>query len=221
MTLESSAEVLRRFPTVLLDFDGPICSVFSSFTAAEVAAALRERLALGPAALDSTDPFDVLRAASADGHRSAAEAERAFAQLETEAVASAEPTPGAFELINELADTGRRVAVVSNNSAAAVRAFLEKHQLTKLITAVSARTEPEPGLLKPHPYLVDRACNFTRSPAHHCVLVGDSLSDLEAARSFAVAFVGYANKPGKREAFEQCEPDAVISISSMTALLRK
>lgn len=219
MTLESPAEVLRRFPTVLLDFDGPICSVFSSFTAAEVAAALRERMALGAAALDSTDPFDVLRAAARDGHRSAAEAERALTQLETEAVANAEPTPGAFELINELAATEHRVAVVSNNSAAAVSAFLKQHQLAKLITAVSARTEPEPGFLKPHPYLVDRACTLTRSPAHHCVLIGDSLSDLEAARSFAVAFIGYANKPGKREAFEQLEPDSVIN--NMTELLRK
>lgn len=218
MTGDSAAAALRRFPTVLLDFDGPICSVFSSFTSAEVAAALRERLGLGAAAPDSTDPFDVLRAAAADGGSAAAKAERALAELETEAVASAAPTRGAVELINELAQAGRRVAVVSNNSADAVRTFLEQRDLAKLITAVSARTDPQPGLLKPHPHLVARACALARSPAHHCVLVGDSVSDLEAARRFSVAFIGYANKPGKRERFEELEADAVVD--SMDELRR-
>lgn len=211
MTKESAAAaVLWRFPTVLLDFDGPICSVFSSFTSAEVAGALRERLQLDDAALDSTDPFDVLRIAAEPSLGSAAKAERALAQLECEAVASAEPTPGAFELIDELARSGRRVAVVSNNSADAVGAFLEQHQLTKLITAVSARIDPQPRLLKPHPYLVSRACSLTKSPAHNCILVGDSLSDLDAARRFALAFIGYANKPGKRRSFELQDVDAVV-----------
>jgi len=75
---------------------------------------------------------------------------------------------------------------------------------------VSARKDPSPALLKPHPYLLDRTCALTRSAAHQCVLLGDSLADLEAARRLSVAFVGYANKPGKREAFERLEPDAVV-----------
>lgn len=76
MTLNPASAVLGRFPTVLLDFDGPICSIFSGFTSAEVAAALRERLGLGTAAPDSTDPFDVLRAAAEDSFGSAAKANR-------------------------------------------------------------------------------------------------------------------------------------------------
>lgn len=210
MRQASPAAVLSRFPTVLLDFDGPICSIFSGITSAEVAEALRQSLGLKYAAPDSTDPFDVLRVAAKDGLSDAAQAERALAELETAAVASAEPTPGAFELIDELAGAGRRLAVVSNNSAEAVRAFLDRHQLQKLVTAVSARDDPEPGLLKPHPYLISRACTLTKSPAHKCVLIGDSLSDLQAARRIAVAFIGYANKPGKREAFEEHKPGAVI-----------
>lgn len=217
MTGDSPAAALGRFPTVLLDFDGPICSVFSSFTSAEVAAALRERLGLGTAAPDSTDPFDVLRVSAEDGLDSAARAERALAQLETEAVTTAEPTPGAFALINALARSGRRVAVVSNNSVLAVGTFLKQHQLTRAVTAVSARADPQPRLLKPHPYLVTRACALTGSPAHHCVLVGDSLSDLEAAQSASIEFIGYANKPGKREAFG--ERDAAAVVDRMEELL--
>lgn len=220
MTRTAPADLLARFPTVLLDFDGPICSVFSGYTSAEVAAALRERLGLNNTALSSTDPFDVLRLAAEDGAESAAAAERALAKLETEAVASAEPTPGAFELINELARPERRIAVVSNNSSDAVNAFLQQHQLAKLITAVSARTDPSPSLLKPHPYLVDRACAMTRSPAHSCVLVGDSLSDLDAATRFSVAFIGYANKPGKREAFEERGASAIVHRMSELSLIQ-
>lgn len=218
MTSESPASVLRRFPTVFLDFDGPICSVFSSFTSAEVANSLRDRLGLTDAALDSTDPFDVLRAAAAADLNSAEKAERALTQLETEAVTSAAPTPGAIELMDQLARAGRRVAVVSNNSADAVGAFLDQHELSQLITAVSARKDPSPALLKPHPYLIDRACALTNSPAHQCVLVGDSLADLDAAHRYAVAFIGYANKPGKRETFEERQADAVAD--HMTELLQ-
>lgn len=111
MTRHAPAAVLGRFPTVLLDFDGPICSIFSGFTSAEVAAALRERLGFETSTPDSTDPFDVLRAAAKDSFGSAAKAEQALAQLEMEAVASAEPTPGAFELgerLGRAAWVGRR-----------------------------------------------------------------------------------------------------------------
>lgn len=198
------AEFLARFPTVLLDFDGPVCSVFSSFASAQVADALRERLGLVDAVPASTDPFDVLRFAADTGSTALAEsAHQTLADLETEAAATAEPTPGTFELVDELVGRGRRLAIVSNNSAQAVRAFLDVHSLEDQITAVAARTDPRPTLLKPHPYLVSRGCDLTRSPARNCVLIGDSLTDLEAARACSVAFIGYANKPGKREVFDE------------------
>jgi beta-phosphoglucomutase-like phosphatase (HAD superfamily) len=51
----------------------------------------------------------------------------------------------------------RGPAIVSNNSAQAVRAHLERHALDGPIGTVVARTSPDPALLKPSPYLIDQA----------------------------------------------------------------
>jgi phosphoglycolate phosphatase-like HAD superfamily hydrolase len=44
-----------------------------------------------------------------------------------------------------------------------------------------------------------------------CVLIGDSLSDIEGARNAGVLSIGYANKPGKLERFTAAGADAVIA----------
>ena len=41
----------------------------------------------------------------------------------------------------------------------------------------------------------------------HCTLVGDSVSDIVAARRAGVASVGYANKPGKHEKLRDAGAD--------------
>ncbi|WP_233564897.1 HAD family hydrolase [Micromonospora musae] len=48
-----------------------------------------------------------------------------------------------------------------------------------------------------------------------CVLVGDSVSDIEAAHAAGVAAIGYANKPGKRERFAAAD----VVIDSMAELV--
>lgn len=205
----SAAELIASKPNVLMDFDGPICSVFSGFTNRAVATELRKRIGLHSAAPTSTDPFDVLRSAAGD-HRDAEMAERELARLEVEAVTTAAPTSGAFDVLKGLARGGWRIVIVSNNSDTAVEAFLTRHDLGDYVAAVSARIDPDPQLLKPHPHLINRAFELAGSAADRCVLIGDSIADLEAARASGVAFIAFANKPGKREAFEHRRVDAVI-----------
>jgi phosphoglycolate phosphatase len=52
-------------------------------------------------------------------------------------------------------------------------------------------------LLKPSPHLVSRALDALGANADEAVLVGDSTSDIDAARHAGVRTIGYANKPGK------------------------
>ena len=44
-----------------------------------------------------------------------------------------------------------------------------------------------------------------------CVLIGDSITDITAARAAGTAVVGYANKPDKHHSFATHQPDAIIS----------
>ena len=209
-------ELLSERPVVLLDFDGPVCAVFGGEqSASEVAQRLvGEARARGvPLPFDvaaSADPFTVLWAAAARGPAEAAIVEAVLRNAEVHAVASAPMAVGLPEALTALRNSGHTITVVSNNSDAAVRAFLARQHLTAFITHVVGRTEPDPALLKPHPHLVLRAIADNHTDPEHCVLIGDSTTDITAARRAGTAVIAYANKPGKREALVDYSPEALI-----------
>jgi HAD superfamily hydrolase (TIGR01509 family) len=213
---EALVALLARTSNVLLDFDGPVCSVFSDFTASAVAKELQSRFGFGGAPRTS-DPFDILKYVVSTGMEAAAAAEAELTRLEIAAVATAAPTPGAPEVLQHFADSNRRVVVVSNNSAAAVRAYLDQHDLGRYVADVSARTEPDTNLLKPNPHLLHRAVELLASTPQSCVMIGDSVTDIEAAHVTGAPVVAYANRPGKRARFLPFQPDAIID--RMTELL--
>jgi HAD superfamily hydrolase (TIGR01509 family) len=93
------------------------------------------------------------------------------------------------------------VAVVSNNSAAAIEACLKAHDLGAYVEPVIGRAYADPRRMKPNPGPVLDAVRALGVAPGSCVLVGDSLSDIEAARAAGVAAIGYANRPWKVDAF--------------------
>ncbi|MGD9736008.1 MAG: haloacid dehalogenase, partial [Solirubrobacterales bacterium] len=76
-----------------------------------------------------TDPFDVLRCAATLSPTAAERTHERLTAAELAAVPTARPTPGADDLIRAWRDNGRQVAAVSNNSQAAVTAYLARHGL--------------------------------------------------------------------------------------------
>lgn len=221
-------ETLRRILTntdaLLLDFDGPICSVFSGIPASAAADQLRGILAEG-GCLDlpedvrtAEDPFDILFYAAKLGQDEARYVEAAFRAHEVEAVQSAEPTPSSADLMLAWRETGRPLAVVSNNSAAAVETYLEIHHLRAVVNFVSARTSADVTLLKPSPFLVADAAKGLAVVPSRCTLVGDSVTDIQATRAVRVSAIGYANKPGKAERLAVTGADLIVTnIGSLLA----
>ncbi|MCE0765816.1 HAD hydrolase-like protein [Pseudonocardia kujensis] len=63
-----------------------------------------------------------------------------------------------------------------------------------------------------------RALDDLAAKPSEAVLVGDSITDIQAARAAGVAVIAYANKPGKERALGSFEPDALIT--SMIELVR-
>lgn len=197
--LLSSARVL------LLDFDGPVCSVFAGYPAPVIAAQLRElaaRLGADPASLDGgNDPLQLLRSLPVSTPpplvRAVADALR---DAEVTAVATARPTPHIDDLLKAAHQSGRRAAIVSNNSAAAVHTYLDRHNLSPWVDQISARTDGmDPALLKPHPHLVRQALTALHAQPDDAILVGDTHADVAAGRAAGVSVIGYANKPGKHD----------------------
>ncbi|MDN3356128.1 HAD family hydrolase [Actinomadura sp. DC4] len=216
------ADVMNRSRCLLFDFDGPICGIFAGLPAPSIAADLCELVAgrgvdIPREVTTSGDPFDVLRYAatfSPDLTQAVADELRA---LELRAVEVASATPHARQVIEAAHQAGRAIAAVSNNSREAVTRYLTTAGLAPMFTRIIGRTDPDPDLLKPSPHLITRAVKELGADSAECVLIGDSLSDIEGARNAGVFNVGYANKPGKLERFTTAGADAVIT--SMGELL--
>jgi HAD superfamily hydrolase (TIGR01662 family) len=212
------AQLLEERRHVLLDFDGPVCAVFGTHGSAHAADAVRRALGatawreMGDHTASYTDdPFDVLRYAWAHLDRQKAEsAEQALTAYEVRAVADLSLTIGAAEAIESLRTSGHTVTIVSNNSEQAIHAFIDSHALAELIDGVVGRTSARAQDLKPEPYLLDRALEQLVAKPADAVLIGDSITDIQAARAAGTAAIAYANKPGKDRALRSFKPDALI-----------
>jgi HAD superfamily hydrolase (TIGR01509 family) len=209
-------DVLGTGP-LLLDFDGPVCSIFAGYPAPRVAAELValldvEGVTLPPDLRSDGDPLAVLRwVGDRCSHDVTAAVEEALCAAELAAAGVAAPTPFGHEVILSAHAHGIPVAVVSNNSAVAIEAYLTAHDLAAYVTPIIGRAYADPRRMKPHPGPVLDAVRALDPVPESCVLVGDSLSDIETAHAAGVIAIGYANKPWKVNAFAAAD----IVITSM------
>jgi len=217
----------HRTRHVLIDFDGPLCEIFAGTPGGDVADELRHELLAGGIDLPSTaettdDPLEVFRAVADLNGQAAAIAQALLTALEVRAVQTARPTPGSADLIVTAIRTGRTVTVVTNNSTAAVIAYLTRQHLGSYVGQIIGRDDPDPDLMKPSPYRVRIAVGALRAEPQDCVFIGDTVTDVLAGLLGGVAVIGYANKPGKAEALSQAGARAVTTdLAEITTALRR
>ncbi|MFJ9798385.1 HAD family hydrolase [Streptomyces sp. NPDC101145] len=208
-------EILANAGVVFFDFDGPVCDVFAGLPASEVAKQLASLLAskdaaAGAKAAETDDPIEVLRIAHEADAGMGQEVEAALTAAEVEAVAVAgPPTPGAAEALRAVNSSGRAVAVVSNNSAECVQRFLEAHGLEEYVARIIGRPTGQPHLMKPNPFPLITAAEQMHMDVTNCTLIGDSLTDIQAAHATGTTAIGYANKPHKADLFAEAQADAI------------
>lgn len=219
--------LLARVDLLMLDFDGPICSVFAGLPAPTVAERLKRSLAAfsseAPAELQyDSDPLSIYRRSAVYGPHAVEAIYQDLESAEIEAVCSAVPTPGGGEAIAAAKWAGLPVAIVSNNAAAAIQAYLTARGLAPTVDHVAARRTPSPHLMKPNPAYLIEAATAVGVPLARSAMVGDSEADMEAARLAGAVAVGYANKPGKRHRLSRAGATTVIDdmLDLATALAR-
>lgn len=212
--------IIARTRYLLLDFDGPICSIYAGLPAPTVAEKLRQLFPdeLPDNIANTTDPIEVFTYSATISDEMAARVEAEMADLEVAAVPTAEPTPYVHEVIASASESGRTIGVVSNNSLRAVKAYMDRHGLSDGIALVVARTSHDPALLKPSPHLINEAARGLNADPAETALVGDSFTDIEAAHDANVASIGYANRPGKRDRMAKLQAGAVIGSMADLAL---
>jgi phosphoglycolate phosphatase len=195
---------LKKAKLILLDFDGPICSIFEGFPAEQVAERLRDFVRnehSGPMSeLDQTgsDPFDVLAYVKAYSPEKVRAVEAHLTRLECEAVELARPTAGFLEFIKS-PEISAPLGVVSNNSTRAVEEYLRIHDLAARFSHIAGRSSEMVEKLKPAPDLLLKSLKKFQVEASEAVFIGDSLSDMIAGRSAGTICVAFANRTWKRE----------------------
>ncbi|MFD7729559.1 HAD family hydrolase [Kitasatospora phosalacinea] len=220
-TNASLADLLRPVKHVLLDFDGPVCSVFAGFPAPDVAKSLQAGMeALGWKMPEQgqveTDPLALLRLVAEHRPDLVSPADRRLALLETGAVQSGRPNPGGEAVLRACAESGRAVSIVSNNATAAIESYLVAHDLGRYVARTIGRMPGDPASMKPSPRLLLEAMGDGEDRAADFVFVGDAVRDVEAGLAAGVSTIGYANKPGKRERLEAA--GALVVVDSMESI---
>ncbi|MGD9988685.1 HAD family hydrolase [Pseudonocardia sp.] len=209
------AEVLDDARHILLDFDGPVCAVYGGTSDRVVAEHLRGLISTSGWELSgdvkaTSDPLEILRYSASLGATPLRLIEDEFTAREIEAVGAATPTPGLREALEALTDADRTVTIVSNNSERAIRAYLDRTCLRRHVAGVVGRIAYEPTRMKPRPDLLLAAVSERGAEPTSCVMIGDSVSDIEAAKAAGVPSIGYANRPVKRARLEAAAPSFVM-----------
>ncbi|GHA09177.1 hydrolase [Streptomyces echinoruber] len=227
---EALRDLLTRARVVLWDFDGPICRLFARHSAESVATGLVEWLAeqglhglLSDTERESPDPHAVLRAVDRrhPGSDLVEALEKRLTQEELRAAATALPTAWADPLVRTLKAVGRRLAITTNNSPEVVRQYLAGRDLLGCFAPHLYGRTHELGLLKPHPDCLHRALRALGAAPPAALMIGDTPSDLWAARAAGVPFLGYARNDRKARLLRDAGAEVVVrSLEPVLTLVR-
>jgi phosphoglycolate phosphatase len=121
--------------------------------------------------------------------------------------------PGAGEMLDDLADAGLRLAVVSANGEATIRTVLGPH--ARQVSAIAGGV----SLFGKRGKLL-RMSRLTGVEPHRALVIGDEIRDLNAARAARMAFGAVSWGLTRPEALEAGRPQALFrQMSDITKLL--
>lgn len=129
-------------------------------------------------------------------------------------------TPAADVLVKSLSKAGVRIAVTTNNSPSAAAVYLRLAGLAEYFGDHIYGRTGDPRLMKPHPDCLNRALDQLRAVPDDAVLIGDTVTDLHAAREAKVGFVGYARNGRKAALLRAAGADPVVrDLASLSDLI--
>jgi HAD superfamily hydrolase (TIGR01549 family) len=109
-------------------------------------------------------------------------------KYELEAAARTSLLPGAVETLKDLRKMGLKIALCTINSANSTESILKRFKLTQYFDAVIPRNQV--GMYKPNPEHCNKALMVLGVSAAETLVVGDSVTDVQAAKEIKAAAVG-------------------------------
>ncbi len=204
---------------LLIDFDGPLTRLLPDPEQLRLADRLADWLrahGLEPPA--AGDHVHLLRYVAENRPQLAEAAEQFCTAAELAAAGRQEVYPAAVQVIAEWLDAGGAAAVVSNNSAQVVRLMLDRTSLAGRVS-VHARTASGLERLKPRPDLLLDALREHDCQPHQAVMIGDTVSDLQAAAAARVVGIGLATSLARVRAL--LDAGAIGVIAELADLARR
>ncbi|MFI0983391.1 HAD family hydrolase [Streptomyces sp. NPDC021093] len=224
--IEQAAHSVTGATCVLFDFDGPICGLFAGHRAHYIADRLIGwldgrgfQVPLGEE--DRQDPHAVLRAIGAAHPESplVRDLEQALTEEELRATRSAAPTPYVDELIREWSARGVPLAIATNNSPRAAARYVSARGLDGCFERHIYGRTPDLDRLKPDPDCLNRALRALDADPAKSLMIGDTPSDLYAARRAGVPFLGYAKDDHRAARLRDAGARAVVDSLEEVLLL--
>lgn len=196
--MTTPAEVLEAAKVILLDFDGPMAQLMPPPLNGQAAQVVRDALGTEcpPELQQCTDHITLLRHPSPE-QRTRIAAETAATEFEIACATNCRAAPWIGDFLNWLESTRRRAAIVTNNSTSAVNAFLSRSDIGRASIPVFGRTFEDIDRLKPHPRLLLQAVAHMHSEATDSILIGDSVTDVQAGNAANIKTIGYAKNPAR------------------------
>ncbi|MGH3478140.1 MAG: HAD family hydrolase [Nocardioidaceae bacterium] len=216
------ATVLNKAGPILLDFDGPVTSLLPTPANAMLADMARRPLTKAGVSLPgdiarTSDHLAVLRFSGDLRPDLTSRVDTVCTAGEIEAAGRSTPTLGAHDAMRTLRRTGHPIVIVSNNATEAVETYLNRHRLDELVSGIVGRQHGQPELMKPDPEPIERALRTLGVDAASCVLIGDSVTDIEASKAVGLRSIGYAKTPERSAELSEAGADAVVD--AMSALI--
>lgn len=126
----------------------------------------------------------------------------------------AEAVEGSIALLEAL-QKRYHLAVVTTRARPEARAFLQQLHLAAFFPVVITRQDVL--RLKPHPEPVRKAAQLLGVPTEHCVMVGDTVPDIRAARRAGAWAVGVLSGFGERQEIERAGAHLVLNRAALLA----
>ncbi|MGW1882149.1 HAD family hydrolase [Streptomyces sp. NPDC001970] len=224
--VEQLKDLVSGAEHVLFDFDGPICHLFAGHRAHHVADSLVEWLEkrgshvlLTDEERDSGDPHAVLRAVSRlqPGSELVEALEAELTREELHATTTAWPTAYADPLIRTWSAIGVGLAIATNNSPRVAEQYLTGRGLRECFAPHIHGRTTDLHLLKPDPDCVLRALTSLGADPAASLMIGDTPSDLYAAREAGVRFLGFGRDGHRVERLHRA--GASVTVDSLEPVL--
>ena len=104
------------------------------------------------------------------------------------------------------------LAIVTTRSQHEAGAFLAQHGLANVITSVTGRENT--WRIKPHPSPVRYTAQLLGIPVERCLMVGDTVADIRAARAAGTYSVGVLCGFGSQEELEHAGADLILETTN-------